>query len=281
LWWESDQEQRFFGSLVALSAALLGPAHAQVSAFGSDSENRGYTSSFIYTDTVSSTASVGSSTNTGTFSITSGSQITFDSQANNSAPGDPQFITATATFSANAVGAAVLNSDGSYSQAVSNITGSFVTGSSGVTGGNGGHTVLDFAFASGVFNFQAGSGTATFSASASQASNGPGLTDYSSDFFDFNNPNANGNVYESEQFSLAISGINNTSGSGEGPSVGANNTIQSFAGSQTGTFSSNPVPIAGSTNYTAYALPEPSALALTLLGGIAFLPSIRKKKRAK
>jgi len=103
-----------------------------------------------------------------------------------------------------------------------------------------------------------------------------GVTDYSSDFLDFSN---NGlHTYQSEQFSISLSGINNVGG-GQGITIDPNGYLDSFTANGTGTFSSNPVPPAANPTPPPPppTTPEPSALGLLPLGAVV-LGSMRRRR---
>ena len=82
-----------------------------------------------------------------------------------------------------------------------------------------------------------GSGAATLSVSRNNAS---GVAGFSSDFLDFGHPSSP--LYTSQQFSVSLSGVNNSAVAGNGMTVNGNGYVNSFVADGTGTFSSNPPP---------------------------------------
>lgn len=183
----------------------------------------------------------------------------------------PQYDPTNATLSVSGVvsGPATINS-GTVTQNFSSITFAYTAD----TAVNGQTNLLTATFTASPNSSIALQGTLSGGAATFSASdvNGAGVADYTSSFLTFTNAHQ---TTTSEQFSVSLSGVNNTPSGDAGPTVNGNGYVDSFEGDGTSTFSANQIP----QSQTPNGVPEPMAAALLAVGAIGLVRGRRVHRR--
>ena len=256
----SNITRRLTGTVALLGLSLLATqSHAQLRTFAQfDSNGNTPVGAFVFTNSGSAS----------TFNLVS-SSTPFNLKYNTANSYGTAFvgIPAYVSLTANVAGPAT-QLGSTITQNLSNITITFTAvnpkgGLSNLLTANFGPSDGSLIFASGA----QGGGQATLNVGHS---NPAGVVNYTSDFLDFTNTPQH--IYQSEQFALSFSGVNNTVISGNGPTINSNGYLDSFVADGNGTFSSNPVP--PPKNNT---VPEPATLTLMGMAMTAGLVGLRRR----
>ncbi|MBC8104750.1 MAG: hypothetical protein H7Z41_19420 [Cytophagales bacterium] len=236
--------------------------------------------SFVYTNTYDGVTPITSTLQTGSLNVSSGTFFNFLFQTENGYDNSGNNDLSTLSFSADALGAATQNTNGTFSLNLSNIVATFTAVNPPPSGNLASNSILlNLSFSSGILVFTPGSGTASFNANINDSNgivNSPTLG-YTSDYLGFNDP---GITYTSEEFGITFSAVKLAQGSTtNGPTLAAGNIVNNFVADPVGTFSSNPVP----PNFTPTPAPPGvvSGLVGIAMGGAQFgLVRYRRRRLA-